>query len=262
MTHMSSSYCQAFLFATLVGYSTLIWAKQSDKSVPPSCYGHLTELLRNSSFPFKYVSKEKANLLVDDDTGDNVTAKVVFDMDGTGTIGWVKYEVAQRRLLNISAELEEPEVLRFDIVHAQQYEQCLNQSVATMQKPIASTSLETFDFKETTARHLSLHNEDFVSQCAYNLPGQESSDGALVVELDSSLYLKWQGTLIELDQLSIGEDSAEYANRNHMVRLGYRIMRRFNFSEYRESDDREVDMRIDTPTGSHALQLIGRSCGI
>lgn len=167
-------------------------------------------------------------------------------------------------MLNISAELEEPEALRFDIVHAQQYEQCLNQSAAPMQKPkaIASTSLETFDFKEATARHLSLHNEGFVSQCAYNLPGQESSDRALVAELDSSLYLKWQGALIEFEQLAIGEDSAEYANRNHMVQLSYRIMRRINFSEYRESDDREVDMRIDTPTGSHALQLIGRSCGI
>ena len=122
--------------------------------------------------------------------------------------------------------------------------------------------METFDFKEATARHLSPHNEGFVSQCAYNLPGQEFSDGALVVELDSSLYLKWQGALIELDQLSIGEDSAEYANRNHMIQLSYRIMRRFNFSEYQESDDREVDVRIDTPTGSRALQLIGKSCGI
>lgn len=262
MTLTRKSYYIALLLAVLLRHSTLI-QEPSDKPAPPSCYRHLTELLRSSNFPFRYVSKEKSNLLVDEETGDSVTAKVVFDTDGTGVIGWVKYEVAQKRLLNISAELEEAEALRFDIAHAQQYERCLNQSVAPTQKPIAIAfaSLETFDFKEATARHLSLHN-GFVSQCAYNLPGQESSDGALVIELDSSLYLKWQGALIELDQLSIGEDSAEYANSNHMLQLGYRIMRRFNFSEYRESDDREVDIRIDTPTGNHALQLIGRSCGI
>lgn len=104
---MKNSYCLAALLAALLGHSTLILAEQSDKSVSPSCYGHLTELLRSSSFPFRYVSKEKSNLMVDEDTGDSVTAKVVFDTDGTGTIGWVKYEIAQRRLLNISAELEE-----------------------------------------------------------------------------------------------------------------------------------------------------------
>nr|WP_298117314.1 hypothetical protein [uncultured Pseudomonas sp.] len=250
------------LLAVLLGHSTLIRAEQSDEPVSPSCYGHLTELLRSSNFPFRYVSKEKTNLLVDEDTGDSVTAQVVFDTEGTGIIGWVKYEVPQRRLLNISAELEEAEALRFDIVHAQQYEQCLNRPVAPTQKPKASIPLEIFNFKEATAHHRSLHNEGFISQCAYNLWGQESPDGALVVELDSSLYLKWQGALIEFDQLSIGENAAEYANHDHMLQLSYRITRRFNFSEYRESDDREVDMRIDTPSGGHALELIGRSCGI
>lgn len=39
-----------------------------------SCYGYLTELVRSSNFPFKYVTKEKTNLLIDNDTGDSVMA--------------------------------------------------------------------------------------------------------------------------------------------------------------------------------------------
>jgi hypothetical protein len=46
---------------------------------------YLTELVRSSNFPFKYVSKEKTNLLIDNDTGDNVMAQLFFDTDGTGT---------------------------------------------------------------------------------------------------------------------------------------------------------------------------------
>lgn len=83
---MINNYCLATLFVALIGHSTVIQAEQSNKPVPPFCYGHLTELLRNSNFPFRYVSKEKTNLLVNEDTGDSVTAKVVFDMDGTGPL--------------------------------------------------------------------------------------------------------------------------------------------------------------------------------
>lgn len=90
-----------------------------------TCYGYLTELVRSSNFPFKYVSKEKANLLIDDDTGDNVMAKLFFDTNGSGIIGWVQYDVTQRQLLNISADMEEPEALTFDVSFAIDYENCI-----------------------------------------------------------------------------------------------------------------------------------------
>lgn len=43
------------------------------------CYSYLTELVRSSSFPFSYVKKDKANLLIDNDQGETVSAQVVFD---------------------------------------------------------------------------------------------------------------------------------------------------------------------------------------
>ncbi|WP_167144060.1 hypothetical protein [Pseudomonas sp. OTU750018] len=91
-----------------------------------SCYRYLTELVRSSNFPFKYVTKEKTDLLIDNDTGDSVMAQLFFDTDGTGTIGWVQYNVTQRQLLNISGDVEEPEELTFDTSFATEYETCIN----------------------------------------------------------------------------------------------------------------------------------------
>jgi hypothetical protein len=90
-----------------------------------SCYGYLTELVRSSNFPFKYVSKEKTNLLIDNDTGDSVMAQLFFDTDGSGTIGWVQYDVTRRQLFNVSGDVEEPQELTFDASFAAEYETCI-----------------------------------------------------------------------------------------------------------------------------------------
>lgn len=90
-----------------------------------SCYGYLTELVRSSNFPFKYVSKEKTNLLIDNDTGDPVMAQLFFDTDSTGTIGWVQYDVIRRQLFNVSGDVEEPQELKFDTSFAIDYEECI-----------------------------------------------------------------------------------------------------------------------------------------
>lgn len=90
-----------------------------------SCYGYLTELVRSSNFPFKYVNKERTNLLIDNDTGDSIMAQLFFDTDGTGTIGWVQYDVTQRQLFNISGDVEDSEELTFDAAFVTGYETCI-----------------------------------------------------------------------------------------------------------------------------------------
>lgn len=97
---------------------------KSDRS---QCYGYLTELVRSSNFPFTYVKKDKANLLIDDDQGETVSAQVVFDTDGSGTIGWVKYDIQSHELLNTSAELDESHPLTYDKQNAEQYEHCISE---------------------------------------------------------------------------------------------------------------------------------------
>lgn len=97
------------------------------KSGRSQCYSYLTELVRSSNFPFTYVEKDKANLLIDDDQGETVSAQVVFDTDGSGTIGWVKYDIQTHQLLNTSSELETPKPLSFDKKYADLYERCISE---------------------------------------------------------------------------------------------------------------------------------------
>ncbi|CAN7728075.1 hypothetical protein LJR232_006085 [Aquipseudomonas alcaligenes] len=91
------------------------------------CYSYLTELVRSSSFSFSCVSKEKVSLLIDDDSNGAVIARLVFDTEGTGLIGWVRYESRTRKLLNISAELDDPKPLTYDKLYAEQYEACISE---------------------------------------------------------------------------------------------------------------------------------------
>lgn len=120
-----------YTLAPLALAALLLGAAQASagdlKSDRSQCYGYLTELVRSSNFPFTYVKKDKANLLIDDDQGETVSAQVVFDTDGSGTIGWVKYDIQSHELLNTSAELDEPHPLIFDKQYAEQYEHCISE---------------------------------------------------------------------------------------------------------------------------------------
>lgn len=124
------------LSAPLVGGVTQAYATtlKTDRS---QCCNYLAEFVRSSNFPFAYVKKEKANLLVDDDNGEMVSVHVVFDTDGSGTIGWVKYDIQSHELLNTSAELEAPQPLTYDRQYAEQYEHCISGADQTLRQPAA-----------------------------------------------------------------------------------------------------------------------------
>ena len=129
---MKNTLYLALLLLTLIGNTACATQPVEEQSTASSsqgegsCYGYLTELVRSSNFPFKYVPKEKTNLLIDNDTGDSIMAQLFFDTDGTGTIGWVQYDVTQRQLFNVSADVEEPEELTFDTSFATEYATCIN----------------------------------------------------------------------------------------------------------------------------------------
>lgn len=82
-------------------------------------------MVRSSNFPFNYVKKDKASLLIDDDQGETVSAQVVFDTDGSGTIGWVQYDIRTHQLFNTSVDPGSPERLLFDRRFAEEYERCI-----------------------------------------------------------------------------------------------------------------------------------------
>lgn len=91
------------------------------------CYDYLTELVRSSNFPFKdwNITPNKVNLIIDRDNGNIINAKLFFETDGSGTIGWIEYNIKDRILLNTSANLEKPEKLTFKSDWALSLEKCL-----------------------------------------------------------------------------------------------------------------------------------------
>lgn len=84
----------------------------------------------------------------------------------------------------------------------------------------------------------------------------------LAIVIDDALYLKRDGVLLELGQIEISEKTAHYANTDAQIEAGYSIIKQFNFSEYNESDDRNVDLWVKTPDGIQHLKTFGNRCGI
>lgn len=74
------------------------------------------------------MKKDKANLLIDDDQGETVFAQVVFDANGSATIGWVQYDIRAHQRFNTSAISVPPERLLFDRRFAEEYESCITQN--------------------------------------------------------------------------------------------------------------------------------------
>ncbi|WP_227698249.1 MULTISPECIES: hypothetical protein [Pseudomonas] len=109
--------------------SGLVVASSKDsvdaRSEGEGCYGFLTELVRSSDFPFRYTTKDKVNLLIDDDDGERVQAQLFYKTSGEGIIGWITYYVKDESLFNESADLEEPVKLAYDKKYSRLYGDCV-----------------------------------------------------------------------------------------------------------------------------------------
>lgn len=85
---------------------------------------------------------------------------------------------------------------------------------------------------------------------------------AVAIAIDDVLYLKLDGRLLELAQTEISEKAARYTNSDARIEAGYSIVKQFNFSEYNESDDRNVELWVNTPDGTQHMKTFGNRCGI
>lgn len=61
---------------------------------PEQCHSYFTELVRSSNYPFNEwnIKPKEVNLIIDEDDDLIIRAKLVVDVDGTGTIGWVLFD--------------------------------------------------------------------------------------------------------------------------------------------------------------------------
>lgn len=84
----------------------------------------------------------------------------------------------------------------------------------------------------------------------------------IAIEIDEVLYLKSDGRVHELTRTAVSETEASYTNSTGELEAGYSIVRRFNYSEYGESDDRHVNLWINTPDGKQTFKTFGDRCGL
>lgn len=84
----------------------------------------------------------------------------------------------------------------------------------------------------------------------------------VAIVIDDVLYLKRNGRLLELQQVEISEKAARYTTSDNQTEAGYSIIDQFNFSEYNESDDRNVELWVKTPAGTQHMKTFGNRCGI
>lgn len=84
----------------------------------------------------------------------------------------------------------------------------------------------------------------------------------VAIVIDDVLYLKRNGRLLELKQVEISEKTARYTTSDSQTEAGYSIIDQFNFSEYNESDDRNVELWVKTPAGTQHMKTFGNRCGI
>lgn len=92
-----------------------------------NCYDYLTELVRSSNFPFSEwkIDQKNVNLVIDDDNEQTISCQLVIDSGGSGTIGWIEYRKKDGRLMNTSANLEQPLVLEYDAKWKDAFDSCV-----------------------------------------------------------------------------------------------------------------------------------------
>lgn len=107
-------------------------------------------------------------------------------------------------------------------------------------------------------------NENY--RCTHQLADDNYTASAyakfVAVEIDDVLYVKHNHLLVELEQTQLNENSAHYENTIKQIEAGYLIIKRFNYSEYNESNDRHVDLWIKTPKGTQHMKTFGYRCGV
>ncbi|GAA5084012.1 hypothetical protein GCM10023210_03330 [Chryseobacterium ginsengisoli] len=108
--------------------SATVQATTSSNKISTNCYEYLTELVRSSNFPFSEwkIDKNKINLLIDEENDDIILCKLLFDTDGTGTVGWIEYHKKNGKLFNTSANLENPLELKYDVKWKKLFDSCFS----------------------------------------------------------------------------------------------------------------------------------------
>lgn len=82
----------------------------------------------------------------------------------------------------------------------------------------------------------------------------------IAIEIDEILFVKIDGAIHELQQSNIDETRTNYVLNDMSATLI--TVSQFNYSEYKESDDRHVDLTFEFTGKTRNYKTFGARCGI
>ncbi|AIC23036.1 hypothetical protein EY04_30235 [Pseudomonas chlororaphis] len=99
-------------------------------------------------------------------------------------------------------------------------------------------------------------------RCQYSLSGGNENSPLTAVEIEDFIYLKKNGSIIELSGKDRDENAGSYSSRDGELKMSYKVLKKYNFSEYQESDDRDVEFKFSYQGEVEVLKMHGIRCGI
>lgn len=115
----------------IVSLVSLLPFSMSFAASPEQCDAYFTELVRSSNFPFKEwnLKPKEVNLIINEDDDLIISAKLVADTDGSGTIGWVLFNKRKAELFNTTIDPENPIKLTYNNEYEKAQKYCLSGEV-------------------------------------------------------------------------------------------------------------------------------------
>lgn len=127
--------------------------------------------------------------------------------------------------------------------------------------------LQIFEYKEAIrAFQEKQHDTPGVWTCSYiEKSNTESITDAesLMVEIDEKyIYVKHNNQLTELSLTTRHKENSIYKDKKENLSLQINVIKKSNYSEYRESHDRIAEAELNVSGEKYKLQLLGEACGI
>lgn len=187
----------------MVSLLSLLPFSMSFAASPEQCSAYFTELVRSSTFPFKEwnIKPKEVNLIIDEDDDSIISAKLVVDTDGSGTIGWVLFDKLKAELFNTTIAPESPIKLTYNNEYEKAQKYCLSGKVIYQVQ--SNKRVYFFDRTDSGMKKTNtfIVNGDYVkrleTQYKYTKVSYQTKSGATVtgwVELASLRQIDFKST--------------------------------------------------------------------
>jgi hypothetical protein len=166
-------------------------SEETNKTEEYGSFYYLEKLVLSSKFPFPDdIPQEKIHVLYDSDENYIYLCRVYFDTDGTGTLGWVKYDVKCENLYDITGNEGTMNVLAFDKKWSDEFRKSLKEDI-----PVC---------KEDDINNSIVYENNCIRKTSKSLPYSEK------IDIDKVKYEKMDCAIDGIDEFSCGDNTIRY----------------------------------------------------